>query len=210
MKRILVLLLLVVLAVGGYWYYRTVAAGPKFALAKAAKAVHDHDVASFEKYVDIQSVASSLVDQVAEQDQLLGLLNANSGGLLMRGALNLAKPQLASVARKEVQHYVATGSFDANANNEFERIVKFSLAGLASRIVSPESSFKGVKYLKEQGELALVGLEFTQPKLDTTLVLELQMRDRGDYWQVTEITNLGEVLRQAARLEKQRVFGRVQ
>ncbi|KUG05981.1 DUF2939 domain-containing protein [Solirubrum puertoriconensis] len=210
MKRILLLILVVVLAVGGYLYYRTVTTGPKFALAKAAKAVHDHDVASFEKYVDVESVAGSLVDQVAEQDQVLSLISANTSGMMMRGALNLAKPQLAKAARKEVQHFVETGSFDANANNEFERVVKFSLAGLASRVVSPESSFKGVKYLKEQGEQALVGLEFTQPKLDTTLVLELQMRNRGDYWQVTEITNLGEVLRQTARLEKQRLFGPVQ
>ncbi|WP_162910788.1 DUF2939 domain-containing protein [Hymenobacter oligotrophus] len=208
MKRILVLLLLIVLAVGGYLYYRSVTTGPKYALAKAAKAVHDHDVASFEKYVDVQSVSSRLVDQVAAQDEVLGLLGANTNSLMLRGALNLAKPQLAQAARKEVQHYVATGSFDANASNELERVVKLSLAGLASRIVTPESSFKGVKYLQEQGELALVGLEFTQPKLDTTLVLELQMRDRGDYWQVTEITNLGEVLQQTARLEKQRLFGR--
>ena len=81
------------------------------------------------------------------------------------------------------------------------------MAGLASKVISPESSFKGVKYVNEQGEQALVGLEFTEPKYDTTMVLEVKMRDRGDYWQITEITNLGQALGHVARLEKQRRFG---
>ncbi|GAB2945265.1 hypothetical protein GCM10027048_07800 [Hymenobacter coalescens] len=205
MKRVLLLLALAILVIGGYLYYRSVSTGPKFALGQAVKAVHDHDVSSFEKYVDVESVTGSLVDQVADQGKALGLM-LPGGGLVAKGVLGLAKPQLAKAARKEVQHFVETGSLEAAAESQPQRLVKVSMAGLASRVISPESSFKGVKYVNEQGEQALVGLEFTQPKYDTTMVLEVKMRDRGDYWQVTEVTNLGQTLGHVARLEKQRLL----
>ncbi|OON70954.1 hypothetical protein B0919_02835 [Hymenobacter sp. CRA2] len=200
------ILVLVVLVVGGYLYYRDLTTGPKFALGQAAKAVHDHDVSSFEKYVDVESVTGSLVDQVADQGKALGMM-LPGGGLVAKGMLGLAKPQLAKAARKEVQRFVETGSLEAAAESQPQRLVKVSLAGLASKVISPESSFKGVKYVNEQGEQALVGLEFTQPKFDTTMVLEVKMRDRGEYWQVTEITNLGQTLAHVARMEKQRLLG---
>ncbi|WP_139361861.1 DUF2939 domain-containing protein [Hymenobacter sp. CRA2] len=206
MKRLLLILVLVVLVVGGYLYYRDLTTGPKFALGQAAKAVHDHDVSSFEKYVDVESVTGSLVDQVADQGKALGMM-LPGGGLVAKGMLGLAKPQLAKAARKEVQRFVETGSLEAAAESQPQRLVKVSLAGLASKVISPESSFKGVKYVNEQGEQALVGLEFTQPKFDTTMVLEVKMRDRGEYWQVTEITNLGQTLAHVARMEKQRLLG---
>ncbi|RTQ48403.1 DUF2939 domain-containing protein [Hymenobacter gummosus] len=206
MKRLLLLLALAVVVIGGYLYYREVTTGPKFALGQAAKAVHDHDVSNFEKYVDVESVTGSLVDQVADQSKAMGLV-VPGGGLVTRGLLGLAKPQLAKAARKEVQRFVETGSLEAAAASQPERTVKVSMAALASKVISPESSFKGVKYVNEQGEQALVGLEFTQPKYDTTMVLEVKMRDRGDYWQVTEITNLGQTLGHVARLEKQRRLG---
>lgn len=205
MKRILLLLALVVVLVGGYLYIRDVMSGPKYALGQAVKAVHDHDVGKFEQYVDVESVTGSLVDQVADQGKAMGLI-IPGGGLVARGVLGLAKPQLAKAARKEVQRFVETGSLEAAAESQPERVVKVSMAGLASKVISPESSFKGVKYVNEQGEQALVGLEFTQPKYDTTMVLEVKMRNRGENWQVTEITNLGQALGHVARMEKQRLL----
>jgi hypothetical protein len=88
-----------------------------------------------------------------------------------------------------------------------KRTVKVSMLGMASKVVSADSKFKDVKYVNEQGDQALVGIEFTQPKYDTTLVVELKMRDKGDHWQVTEITNTGELIKHVARLEKQRRLG---
>ncbi|WP_400192751.1 DUF2939 domain-containing protein [Hymenobacter sp. B81] len=205
MKKLLIGLLLLAVVAGGYWYYHSITTGPKYALGQAVKAVHDHDVAAFEKYVNVESVTGSLVDQVTAQSSVLGMLNP--AGFLAKGALGLAKPQLAKAARKEMQRFVETGSLEGAAESSPKRLVKVSLAGLASKVVSPESSFKGVKYVNEQGEVALVGLEFTQPKFDTTMVLEVKMRDRGDYWQVTEVTNMGEMLKHVARLEKNKLLG---
>ncbi|TPG62977.1 hypothetical protein [Hymenobacter nivis] len=203
MKKLLFFIVLLALAAGAYYYVKSKKDGPTGALVQAAAAVQAHDVASFEKFVDVGSVTSHLVDNVANQGSLLTAL-VPGGGLMMGGALRLLKPTLAGAARKEVLRYVETGSLEAAAAAAPKRGVNVSILGLAGKVVGPDSKFKGIKYANEQGEQALVGLEFSQPRYDTTMVVEVKMLHRGDHWQLTEITNTGELLRRAASLEKRK------
>lgn len=205
MKKLLLLVLLLALGAGGYYYYRSLKNGPKGALVSAAAAVQTHDMAAFEKYVDVNSVTTHLVDDVAQQGSTLTSLMPG-GSLLMGGALRMLKPALANAAHQEVQRYVETGSLAAAAAAAPKRLVNVSLTGLASKIVNPDSEFKGIKYTREEGDNAFVGLEISQPKYDTTMVVEVKMRRQGDHWQMTQITNSSELLRGVAQLEKKRLL----
>jgi hypothetical protein len=205
MKKLLLLVLLLALGAGGYYYYQSLKNGPKGALVSAAAAVQTHDMATFEKYVDVNSVTSHLVDDVVQQGSSLTSL-LPGGSLMMGGALRMLKPTLAKAAHKEVQRYVETGSLEAAAAAASKRMVNVSLTGLASKIVSSESEFKGIKYTREEGDNAYVGLEITQPKYDTTMVVEVKMRRQGDHWQMTQITNSAELLKGVAQLEKKRLL----
>ena len=205
MKKLLLLALLLALGAGGYYYYRSLKQGPSGALVSAAAAVQAHDMATFEKYVDVNSVTSHLVDDVAQQGSVLTSL-LPGGSLLMGGAMRFIKPTLARAAHQEVQRYVETGSLEAAAAAAPKRLVSLSLTGLASKVVSSDTEFKGVKYTREEGDNAFVGLEITQPKYDTTMVVEVKMRRQGDHWQLTQITNSGELLQGVARLEKKRLL----
>ena len=205
MKKLLLFIVVAALAASAYYYAKSKKNGPTGALVQAAAAVQMHDVATFEKFVDVGSVTSHLVDDVASQGSALTAL-VPGGGLMMGGALRLLKPALANAARTEVQRYVETGSLEAAAEAVPQRGVDLSVLGLVSKVVGPGSKFKGIKYATEQGEQALVGIEFTQPRYDTTAVVEVKMRHLGDHWQLTEITNTGELLRRAARLEKRQML----
>ena len=206
MKKTILLVLLAVLAIGGYLYYRQLRTGPEYSLMQAYKAMTDHDVAAFERYVDVNSVTGNLVDEVAEQGTALTAVGA--GGLAITGALHLLKPQLARTAREQVRRYVETGSAQAAAEAGPAGPLNVSVLGLAGKVVGEGSRFKGIKYTRQEGEQAFVGLEFTQPRYDTTLVLEVRMRNQGDYWQATAISNSRALIRQVARLEKQHLLGR--
>ena len=205
MKKLLLFVFLLALAGGGYYYYRTLKGGPSGSLVAAAAAVQTHDMASFEKYVDVSSVTSHLVDDMTQQSSALSSL-LPGGSLLMGGAMKMLKPALAKAAHSEMQRYVETGSLEAAAAAAPKRLVNVSLTGLASKVVGPDSEFKGVKYTREEGDNAFVGLEVTQPRYDTTMVVEVKMRRQGDHWQLTQITNSAELLRGAARLEKKRLL----
>ena len=205
MKKILLLLLLVA-GVGAYLYYQNYTSSPKYSLLQAHEALEDHDMAAFEKYVDVSGLTGSLIDQLAEQRSLIGALNPASG--VIRQALRYMKPQLTQVARKEIEKYVETGDFKKDPNAPKKK-VDISLSGLWHKVVSDSAAFKGVKYVKEEGQTALVGIEFTQPRYDTTMVLEVKMRDQGDYWQVVALTNTADLLKQTARLQRQKVAARL-
>ena len=205
MKKLLLLVFLLALGAGGYYYFRSLKNGPSSALAQAAAAVQTHDMATFEKYVDVSSLTTHLVDDVAQQSSALTAL-VPGGGLLMGGALKLLKPTLTNAAHQEVRRYVETGSLEAAAGAAPKRLVSFSLTGLASRVVGPDSQFKGIKYTREEGNNAYMGLEVSQPRYDTTMVVEVKLRRQGDHWQMTQIMNSGELLRNAATLEKKRLL----
>jgi hypothetical protein len=207
MKRLLLLVALIALVTGGYYYYNSFKTGPSYALMQAAAATQTHDIATFERYVDVDALTGHLVDDVVNQGSVLTSL-LPGGNLAMHGALRLLKPQLAKAAHKEVQRYVETGSLAAAAAAAPKRMVNLSLAGLAGQVVGTDSKFKGIKYATEKGDEALVGLEFTRPKYDTTMVLEVKLlKQADDHWQVKEITNTGELMRGVARLEKARLLG---
>jgi hypothetical protein len=205
MKKLLLLVILLALGFGGYYYFQNLKNGPKGALVQAAAAVQTHDMATFEKYVDVNSVTSHLVDDIAGQGSVVTSL-IPGGGLMMGGAMRLLKPTLSKAAHKEVERYVETGSLEAAAAAAPKRLVNISLTGLASKVVSPDSEFKSIKYTREEGDNAFVGIEISQPKYDTTMVVEVKMRRRDDHWQMTEVTNTAELLRQVVGLEKRRLL----
>ncbi|QJX46812.1 hypothetical protein HMJ29_07605 [Hymenobacter taeanensis] len=206
MKRIILLLLLLSLAVGGYFYYRSLSAGPTYSLMQAAKATQTHSMTEFERYVDIKSVVGNLIDQVADQSETLD--NVIPRGFAFKQTLPLLKPQLTQAVRKEIQRYIETGSIETPLNAQSMGSLNLSvLGGMVGTVAGPGSQFKGIKYTREEGEQASIGLEISQPRYDTTLVVEVKMRKRGDHWQATEIANAGALIKNVARLEKQRLVG---
>lgn len=209
MKRLFLLVMLLAVVAGGYYYYNSLKSGPTYALMQAAAATQTHDLATFERYVDVDALTGHLVDDVAAQGSGSVMTALMPGGrFAMQGALRLLKPQLTKAAHAEIKRYVETGSLEAANAAAPKRLVNLSFTGLASRVVSPDSKFKGIKYTTEKGDdEALVGLEFTQPKFDTTMVLEVKLRKQADgHWQANEITNTGELLRQVARLQGQKLL----
>ncbi|MBC6991752.1 hypothetical protein [Hymenobacter sp. BT491] len=204
MKKLLLIFLLLTLIGGGYWLYDRLTVGPERSLYQAFQATQQHDMIAFERYVDVESVTSDLVDQVAAQGDVLGPLKIS--GLGLQQAVQLLKHQLVAAAREEAQEYVQTGSLKATQTAPRGGLGNISILGFAGKIVSADSKLKGVKYVKRQGREALVGIEFTQPHFDTTMVLELKMLDQGDHWQVKQITNTGQLLKQVMRREKQAVI----
>jgi hypothetical protein len=206
MKKLVLLVLLLAVVAGGYYYYNSLKAGPQYALMQAAAATQTHDFTTFERYVDVDALTGHLVDDVASQSSLVTAL-VPGGGFAMQGALRMLKPQLAKAAHKEIQRYVETGSLEAANAAAPKRLMNLSFTGLAGRVVGPDSEFKGIKYTTEKGDEALVGLEFTQPKFDTTMVLEVKLLKQPDgHWQAKEITNTSALLRHVAQLEKQKLL----
>jgi hypothetical protein len=193
--------LLMALAAGGYYYFYHLRNTPVAALMQAVRATQTHDVATFDRFVDVEALTEGIVDEVVSQGPLLETL-VPGGGLALRSSLGLLKPQLAKAAHAEVERFVETGSLEAAAAPR--QLFNVSLLGLLGRVVGPGSTFKGIKYTNTTGDAAHVGIEFSQPQSDSTLVADVALQRQPDgHWQVKRLTNLGTLLQRTIRLGKQ-------
>ncbi|RZK36824.1 MAG: DUF2939 domain-containing protein, partial [Hymenobacter sp.] len=67
MKNFILVALVLALAAGAYYYYTYLRNTPVSALMQAARATQTHDVATFERFVDVEELTGNVVDDVASQ-----------------------------------------------------------------------------------------------------------------------------------------------
>ena len=187
-KRVALVVVVLLVLAAGFGYYRWTQT-PRYALRQASKAAAEHDLTTFKKYVDTERLASRFVDDmlasVTEQTEDKG---AFAG--LAEGMLALMKPQLARAARESLESNIETGEFEAGKENPADAAKPYW-----RRAGENESGFRRISYVKEQGKIALAGLEMYDAGLKTPFTVELKLRDAGSHWQITEIANLPAVLK---------------
>lgn len=54
--------------------------------------------------------------------------------------------------------------------------------------------YKGIDYLKIEGQTALVGFRFHSNKFQRNIIIEIKMEENGGYWKVTELSNLNDLI----------------
>ncbi len=195
------LAMLIGLIAGGLWY-RNYTRSPEYSLLKIREAIGQHDVDLFEKHVDVDGVTSSLIDQLMaefnEEADGEGL-----GGALAQGLIGLMKPRLADAFREQILQAVETGSFEQEGKGQEDSGgLDLSLQNIVE--TGSDTEFEGIDQITKEGKIAYVGLKL-QPKdsKQGTLVLNVKMRDRGGYWQVAELTNVGEIIQELRGPEEQ-------
>ena len=181
MKKLFLIVAIIVIAILTlYWQYIQ---SPKYSFLQAKKAIEQHNLASFKKYVDIEGIASSLIDYLLEpsteekEQSIWEEIGEEIG-------TKIAKTYLTKNLKQQIVKYVEIGKFEES---------DFSLSDLWN-------NFKDIAYVKKEGKIAYIGLEFFNEKYDTSLILELKMRDKGSYWQIAKISNFLEFMKKLDEL----------
>jgi len=108
MRTFTALIVLIILAgAGGYWWWTTT---PQFALGEIRAAIRSHDLEKFEKYVDLDSVASEAVDDVLTDSVQRALGAGALGNFIGASLVGLVKPNLVQALKQQIIHYVETGN----------------------------------------------------------------------------------------------------
>lgn len=165
-------------------------------MLQVSKAIKQHDFATFQKYVDIDSVTTRLIDDM----MVLGIIESKdedpTGTAIGAGLLQLMKPRLVDEAKKQLARFVEVGNFtDTN------------------RVVSPfqelntSASYRGVVSQRRDGKIAVLGLAFTNRSEGYSRTVEIKLRDVGSYWQVAELSNISELV-QKQKIEAQERLSR--
>jgi hypothetical protein len=191
--RVLPALLLVV-AIVYYFIYKQM---PEYSLQQIKKAAEQHDQKKFEKYVDVQALSESLARQ------FISYSSADKSAVLVDPALKKSvsvstSTELNKTFQEIVEDYVRNGKYSNDAEQgtpESETSPGAMLMQLQDYIVS-KLEFEGFRTIDKEDGFADVTADFYMPQKNMSLELRMKMADKGKHWQIVEIKNLSEFLKQ--------------
>lgn len=109
-----------------YWYWTTT---PTYALSQIVAAIKNKDSETFEKYVDIESIAFRAIDDVlhgpARESGMLG----NFDSMIGVGIIGIFKPEIAEIAKTQVLKFIESGALVNAINEGKKQLANNSAAG---------------------------------------------------------------------------------
>lgn len=215
-----------------YWYWTTT---PTYSLSQILGAVKNKDVDTFQKYVDIESIADRAIDDVLHGPARESGMFGNMDNMIGAGIIGLFKPEIAAIAKTQVLKFVESGAL-VKALNEGKKAAqtgqtqttganlavhtlsespgdtssaslpisdnsmvgryarKLKLGGSLKAYGLSREGFKGIDYLKVEGQTALVGFKFHSDRFQRNIIIEIKMEENGGFWKVTELSNLNDLI----------------
>ncbi|MFA5859618.1 MAG: hypothetical protein WC955_11215 [Elusimicrobiota bacterium] len=173
----------------GYFYWLHT---PAYSLTQVAKAAKIHDVRMFNMYVDVNTVVNRVLEngvstttyksKPEETSQWSKLVES-----IREPFLKLMVPRLDEIMKEQIEQYIKTGVFvqdqegrNGKDNGCFQEFKKYA-----------DSKYTGIKYTKNKGKIALVGIGLVTLQDKKKYILELKMQKmKAGYWQLIEIVNI--------------------
>jgi len=170
-----------------FWQYTTT---PRYSLLQIKKAYDQHDFPSFEKYVDIETVTNSLVNQFLEK-----FLEKNRtkdkeeiiGQSFYKGLIEVLKPKLNTIARDQIADIIETGKFEEQKKKKGSKDKKSLNSNTLDRSNNVKNIFQGIEYEKKEGKICYVGLKILNEKSNSTSTIDIKMRDKGGYYRSLQV-----------------------
>lgn len=184
-KRIIIIAAILVIGLFGYNYWINT---PQYSLLQIQKSVENKDRLLFEKHVDSQKIIEEIVDDISEmfidevdngQSNEYSLLNP---AFWASGLTSIFKPTIESVIEE---------AFDDFWEHEIENFDSYESSSEFGNIVG---SFE-ISYIKKDGKVARLGLVAIDPLTSDEVNLEFKLNKIENYWRITEISNLEELLK---------------
>ena len=162
------------------FFYNRYTSSPEYSLNKISLAYKNHDLKEFNKYVDTKGVITNLLSKLPEDES--PLVNIYK---------NLTQNQIVENWEKYINNLVENGS-------QLDTTNKVAIDTLKNN----RCQFTGVKETKIEGKVATITLNLYQKRYDTTLTLDIKMRDMDGYWQLFDISDVIKYMEIGAKLEK--------
>lgn len=178
-KGIIMSLVALIVSFAGIGYYIWTCS-PQYSIKTIQQSIANHDVGTFQKYVDVDNITTKAVDKImnskkANKDKPQ---DAFSQGI-EESVKNWIKPQLTAAIRSQILNVVETKPVDSSDSTTSNNKAK--------------STFKEISNVNKLGKEATVSLKFIdQDQKD--FVVDLTMKDMGGYWRVSEIANIDQIL----------------
>jgi hypothetical protein len=170
---------------------------PQYSLKQIEKAIPEHDIVTFDKYVDLDEVVDSIIKQAwtyyssSESPTSKWIEIRNEIG---ESIVSVIKPNLKEVIKEEVYNYINSGP-EKDLNSQNENGLSSLLVRMIKERIDPEQwEYQTINYVEKRGDIAFLGLTYYDRSKKTNFIIELKMRNMKGYWQLLEITNVAQLL----------------
>lgn len=190
-KKIIIAVLIAVIAIVLGWYFGYFTKTPVYSLNLARESVEKHDVVTFKKHVDVESIIGSGYDDFVDVQMNDPVIKDNPFKGFAEVMLKGLKSQIVPVLTQEIYNGVEKKSEDSNQNTK------------SKEAASEVKEKTGVKYLEFKsigsatidGNSAIVPIIFSSKDLNQDVTFDLLMKKLEDgTWQAIKINNFKEYL----------------
>ena len=199
-KKLFIAALVAVVAIILGWYFLYFTKTPVYSLNLAREAVEKHDVNTFKKHVDMDSIIGSAYDDVVamqledpeiKNSPLKGLAEVMFQGL---------KPKIVPILSNEVYNAIAKQP----ENSEQNAREKQAADEMKEKTGVKDLEFKSIGSATVDGNSAVVPVTFNSKELNQDVTFNLAMKKLDDgTWQAVKINNFKEFLALVEQHEKQ-------
>ncbi len=194
---VVVFVAIAVICSAGFAWRHHVIRSPEYSLRRLANAVERHDVATFQELVDVDTVVNRFLD-ASLAASLADTTDTSLGASIGKGLLALMKPRIADELKASITAVVERGLPAAPSDAG-------TMGAYTSQWGITRESFKGMSGVSRQGASAMVSLQFYNARIDSTVTVQLRLRDMRTCWQVSEIANAGELVTNINAAESRRL-----
>lgn len=194
-KLISVIVLVGIIALGGYFYWQTT---PDYTLNQIKTAIKQRDTEKFKEYVDVHSVAASIVDGVVSKP-VQSMMDGNIfGKMLFAGLMGFVKPDMTASFEHDILEAVQAGALKAKDNADGTASAGPTFGNVSGTLNLGRKKFKSIQNKTESQDSALVGLLFVDQDTQSEFVLNCKMVKTDAtwpaHWRIVSIENCGDVM----------------
>lgn len=172
---------------------------PEDSLDHARAAYLQRDQANFDRYVDVSSVLSDGVDQIAGV-----ILQQNNTGGLARVAIAAAVPALKGIylpsASRAIDQFIISGVLpqdpQSSSSDPATALIASYVSAVLRKVAASALSYQGVESELISNGTATLAVRVATPLSSQPMVLKVKMQKAGGYWRVVAIEDLAGLLRE--------------
>lgn len=190
-KKIIIAVLIAVIAIVLGWYFWYFTKTPVYSLNLARESVEKHDVVTFKKHVDVESIIGSGYDDFVDVQMNDPLIKDNPFKGFAEVMLKGLKSQIVPVLTQEIYNGVEKKSEDSNQNTKS----KEAASEVKEKTGVKDLEFKSIGSATIDGNSAIVPIIFSSKDLNQDVTFDLLMKKLEDgTWQAIKINNFKEYL----------------
>ena len=198
-KKSIIAILIAVIAIVLGWYFLYFTKTPVYSLNLARESVEKHDVVTFKKHVDVESIVGSGYDDFVEVQMNDPLIKDNPFKGFAEAMLRGLKPQIVPALSQEIYNGIEKKPEDSNQNTK----TKEATNEVKEKTGVKDLEFKSIGSATIDGESAIVPIIFNSKDLNQEVIFNLGMKKLEDgTWQAIKVNNFKEYFELVEKNEK--------